>query len=665
MPVLALALLPLLAACGTDDGGAGASIDASTADGSGTAADVGLPDAQPDTDAPDTVDAGPDITDVVAVDVDDTETGSEADVIDDTIADTNGPDALVDAQTDTTDVVTDASTDATTDATTDASPDGGSDAGADSGTDPDPLPPEGLCGLLINTDAESGNLDGWTVSEGNFLTVEGSFFGQRPDAYEGSRSFAAGNSARSEMYQRADVTEWAEEISEGMVNVRLSARVRTWSGDDEPYLIIRAFDADESLLETATAGPWGSETWTERTVGMMLPPRTATVEAALRGVRRNGNDNDAYFDAIDLCVGGGTPGPALTAPPYLMWVTEDAISVRWETADSMTGTFTVTTPDGPVEWTESSAGRTHEIRVDGLQPATEYSYRLTWDGGSGPAYRFRTAPGPGSDDPFSFLVWGDNQNGPENFAAMTPTMAGLNADFAMSSGDCVQNGTRGEYRSQLFAPIAPLARQTPFLIAAGNHERYSDSGAALFEEYMSQPGDEHCFGWTYGSLYMVFIDTELSINPGSAQDACIRAALSSEEALAATFRGAIFHKPPRIEYWFGGVIAFPDSMEAPQVRETLEPLLESLDVDVVFNGHNHLYAYTPETPGGITWFTTGGGGGMIDTASALWRVGDWPQIAVQIHRFHFLHVEVDGNEMTVRAVSSTGETLHTATVTAD
>ena len=35
----------------------------------------------------------------------------------------------------------------------------------------------------------------------------------------------------------------------------------------------------------------------------------------------------------------------------------------------------------------------------------------------------------------------------------------------------------------------------------------------------------------------------------------------------ATIQAAAFHKPPRIEWWFGGLLAFPDSMEAPYVRE--------------------------------------------------------------------------------------------------
>ena len=106
-------------------------------------------------------------------------------------------------------------------------------------------------------------------------------------------------------------------------------------------------------------------------------------------------------------------------------------------------------------------------------------------------------------------------------------------------------------------------------------------------------------------------------------------------------------------------------MEAPWIRESLEPLLESLDVDVVFNGHNHLYAYTPETDGGITWITTGGAGGSIDTDSFFWRVGDWPEITVQIHDHHFLYAQVLDGVMTVSAIGDDGSVLDTQRILAD
>ncbi|MFT6396468.1 MAG: hypothetical protein ACJAYU_001211 [Bradymonadia bacterium] len=617
-------------------------------------ADVGQEDAAREDAEPDSVDAEPDSPDVgVDADADSavSDTGDDADT---------EPDVAPDVEQDTI-----ADTDPDSDASDSGGPDAEPDVAEDTPPDVPPLPDDGVCGLVTNPGAEDG-LAGWTVTRGSFVTVEGSGFAGTPDAYEGDSSFAAGDSGSSELAQTLEVSEWAADIDAGGVQFTLSAQVRTWSGDDEAALAFRTFDAAELLLSESSGGPWTRDSWTARSVTGELPVGTRTIDITLQGTRNVGSDNDAYFDAVSGCVGGETPAPALRAEPYLMWVTHEAVSVRWESSESSVGTLELDLPDGSTEeWSETEAGTTHEIRIEGLAPQTTYGYRLTWPGGSSETSSFRTAPEPGVSAPFSFVVWGDNQNGPDMFSTISDEMLELDPSFAFSTGDCVQNGTRGEYRSQLFGPMDPFARQVPYLVAAGNHERYSDSGAALFDEYMSQPADEHCFGWSYGDFFMVFIDSELSIDEGSDQRACIVAALESEAATSATFRGAAFHKPPRIDFWFGGVLTFIREMEAPWIRESLEPLLESLDVDVVFNGHNHLYAYTPETDGGITWFTTGGAGGSIDTDSFLWRVGDWPEIALQIHDHHFLYVQVLDGVMTVSAISDSGAVLDTQRVLAD
>lgn len=371
-------------------------------------------------------------------------------------------------------------------------------------------------------------------------------------------------------------------------------------------------------------------------------------------------------DAVPMVLDAATPLPgALRSPPYLMWVTDSEVSVRWETDSPVVGYVEFGTSAGLGRLvSEETAGTSHEVRLTGMQAATVHHYRIGWDGYGLETKTFSTAPPDGNAD-FRFVAWGDNQNAPDNFETITELMDLEAPDFAISSGDCVQNGTRSEYRSQLFEPISPLADHVPFLVGAGNHERYSDSGAELFDEYMSQPGDEHCFGWRYGSVYFMFIDTELDIDPGTPQGDCIANSLSSPRATSAAFRAAVFHKPPRVNWWFGGALAFTNEMEAPWVRETLEPMLESLDVDIVFNGHNHLYSYTPETSGGITWVTTGGGGGQIDTDFALWKVGDWSAITETHHENHFLVVDLVGSDMNVRAVNIEGEEIHQFTIASD
>jgi hypothetical protein len=80
-------------------------------------------------------------------------------------------------------------------------------------------------------------------------------------------------------------------------------------------------------------------------------------------------------------------------------------------------------------------------------------------------------------------------------------------------------------------------------------------------------------------------------------------------------------------------------------------------VDLVLTGHSHVYAYGPPSgTGGVTWVTTGGGGGMLEPSNSLTQ--DWPEITVVHFRHHFLWVTVDGGLMSVAAVADTGEVLH-------
>ena len=416
---------------------------------------------------------------------------------------------------------------------------------------------------------------------------------------------------------------------------------------------MEAFGPEGESLARLESPAFSEADWTPHEIALEMPPEATELVVTLDGERRRGNDNDAYFDAVELCFDDDpppAPPPAAEIPPYLMWVTTDAVTVLWETPEPVVGWVEYgPTPELGQRQEEPEARRIHELRLEGLEAGTEYVYRAGVGEARFPEHRFRTAPA--EPTPFDFVVWADNQNGPETFRGLVELMRAEAPAFGASVGDCVQWGLEALYRSEFLAPVAPLAAEVPFLVAAGNHERLIDFGADLFERYLAQPGDEHCFGWSYGEAWFLFIDTELAVTPGSAQRACIEAALASPEAEAASLRAALFHKPPRVEYWAG----FCYTGEGA-VREELEPLFAERGVDIVFNGHNHLYAYTPPGPDGITWVTTGGGGGAIDGEDDFCR--RWEEIVETHFVHHFLSVHVEAGVMEVRAIDEAGEELH-------
>ncbi|MDP9184513.1 MAG: metallophosphoesterase, partial [Actinomycetota bacterium] len=107
----------------------------------------------------------------------------------------------------------------------------------------------------------------------------------------------------------------------------------------------------------------------------------------------------------------------------------------------------------------------------------------------------------------------------------------------------------------------------------------------------------------------------------------------------------------------------------------LEGLLADHGVDVVFNGHAHIYERnTPSAPGMPVSYVTGGGGGMLEpvnTCAAVdaYSIGWNPASAcgsatppTTVDRvYHFLLVTVDGTQVTVTPTDELGRTFDVQT----
>jgi hypothetical protein len=488
------------------------------------------------------------------------------------------------------------------------------------------------------------------VDPGDFRAVQWEN-GRYPQPFEGSWMFAGGSAAQSRMYQDVDLSSLQALVDQGGVTAHLGGFVRDWNVDDAAYLQIEARDAAGTRVAGAQTAPLENNVWQRREVGVRLPPGARTVRAVLRAVRQSGADNDAYFDGLDVCLGAEPPTAeeTLAVAPYLTWITPDGVSIAWETTTTTTGRVAYgSTPELGSVVAATAAGTHQRMRLTGLSPGTRYYYRVEGSSSPGALHTFRTAPIQA--EPFSFVVWGDNQNGPEVFTGLVRQMLGLGPDFALAVGDVVQEGLEENYRYQLLGPLAPLTASIPLLVAPGNHEHASDPNHLLFDARFQQPG--HCFGWTYANVAFLVIDSAHPL-PGSPTQPCLDEVFASAAFAAADFRVALFHEPPRVEYWAGG-----GTTGTEWVRTLLEPQLQAAGVDLVLNGHSHVYAYGPKSlTGNVTWVTTGGGGGGLEAPTDL--VQSWPQITVVHFRHHFVHVSVDGPVLTAKAIADTGEVLHT------
>jgi hypothetical protein len=114
--------------------------------------------------------------------------------------------------------------------------------------------------------------------------------------------------------------------------------------------------------------------------------------------------------------------------------------------------------------------------------------------------------------------------------------------------------------------------------------------------------------WRFSSAGVWFfsVDTEESLDPGSAQGGWLAASLADATAKPG-FRFSIvyMHRP---------IVTCGDTGDNPALRATLEPIFLQNHVPVVIQAHMHGYErfVTP----GLTVVTLGGGGGAIGDVNA-------------------------------------------------
>ena len=97
---------------------------------------------------------------------------------------------------------------------------------------------------------------------------------------------------------------------------------------------------------------------------------------------------------------------------------------------------------------------------------------------------------------------------------------------------------------------------------------------------------------------------------------------------------------------------------ARALRLALEPILVSGNVDVVLSGHEHFYERL-QPQRGVAYFISGGAGSL--------RRGDIRPSSVDARGFdrdyHFMLMEISGDELYFQAISRTGETIDAGVIT--
>jgi 3',5'-cyclic AMP phosphodiesterase CpdA len=123
----------------------------------------------------------------------------------------------------------------------------------------------------------------------------------------------------------------------------------------------------------------------------------------------------------------------------------------------------------------------------------------------------------------------------------------------------------------------------------------------------------------------------------------------------ARWKFVVFHHPP----YTGGAYQ-PDE----RIQRTLVPVFEATGVDIVFNGHDHMYERThpirngeaAEDGDGVVYVVSGAGGARLYEALPIDQRP--PYLAALYNETHsFTKVSISGNQLTLEQIALGGETV--------
>ncbi len=230
----------------------------------------------------------------------------------------------------------------------------------------------------------------------------------------------------------------------------------------------------------------------------------------------------------------------------------------------------------------------HTATMTGLDPASNYSYRVG-DGNSwSPIFSFSTY------DPSSQIeFYGFGDHGMSSEAMIIGEMIAENPlDLLILSGDIsYANGDQSVW-DDYFRENEPSMSAMPWMVVPGNHENETGYGFDAYETRFEIPNDSdtdlyHAF--TVGPVRFIGISTEHDFSTGSTQYSW----LESELVTANTNRDNI---PWLVVYGHKPMYTSHGDETGHDINETIRQQLESLfvdnGVDIVIWGHDHFYERT-------------------------------------------------------------------------
>ena len=357
--------------------------------------------------------------------------------------------------------------------------------------------------------------------------------------------------------------------------------------------------------------------------------------------------------------------------PYLQQLSDTGVIILWTTKTGATPIVEYSIDTG---YSLSAGGSSrklsvlgtqlHRVELTGLQPNTTYFYKVYTDGQDllpDEVLSFQTAPLTGSHTPFTFLAFGDYGLDNNSQKQLRDQMLLDSFNFILTTGDnAYKDGTYGEFDKKVFQIYKDIFSRAGIFPALGNHDYHTNEGAPyldLFELPRNawRAGDiERYYSFDYGNVHFVALDTKtpFNVNDSAASDDMfdwLRADLSQTTQ---PWKIVAFHYPA----YSSGTMHGSNS----QVQTKIVPILETYEVNLVLNGHDHIYQRIKPLRGGqITTVEEGGIVYLVSGAGARANYGcssaSWSAIEYCSQNYGlYARITVNGNHMRIEAIDEDG-----------
>ncbi len=293
----------------------------------------------------------------------------------------------------------------------------------------------------------------------------------------------------------------------------------------------------------------------------------------------------------------------VTRQPYLQIPTPNSMTVRWQTGTGIIGKLYYGNSVSSLteNKTENENEKIyHEVKLTGLNPDTKYYYSVEGPSKGNEDQYFITPPVSGTSKPVSIWVISDfGQTNTSDNSRRLETIAqwrsynnnSYHASFVLSLGDQSEDDAIYQIQHNYFSQLENVLKSSPLYTTIGNHDNHDS--LYNYVRTFTLPSEAEAGGvpshtkkyysFDYSNIHIVVLCTEIYDDANfKAQAEWLKTDLDDNKK---EWLIACMHQP----FHSGGYHPSDEVETAQKRRETWLTLLEDHGIDLILQGHNHVY----------------------------------------------------------------------------